>query len=148
MDYYGVGYSNIRLSNKARNYLYKYDSRINRFPEEVFLHEFLHSLERTLKEYDYEIPALHDNEKYGYKNELAEGLKAWYEDYMKSNIKAGDKLIGLDPIVYKLKPAKESNFIESQNLGNAFYEPQNIFQEIAQIFEKAKRNIGNMFKHD
>ena len=148
MDYYGVGYSNIRLSNKARNYLYKYDSRINRFPEEVFLHEFLHSLERTLKEYDYEIPALHDNEKYGYKNELAEGLKAWYEDYMTSNIKAGDKLIGLDPIVYKLKPAKESNFIESQNLGNAFYEPQNIFQEIAQIFEKAKRNIGNMFKHD
>lgn len=148
MDYYGIGYSNIRLSNKARNYLYKYDARINRFPEEVFLHEFLHSLERTLKEYDYQVPALHDNEKYGYQNELAEGLKKWYADYMTCNIKAGDNLIGLDPIVYKLKPAKESNFVESQKVENAFYEPKNILEEIGQIFTKAKRNLEKMLKKE
>ena len=47
MDYYGIGYSNIRLPNSSKSYMYKYDSRINTFPEEVFLHEFLHSLERT-----------------------------------------------------------------------------------------------------
>ena len=50
--------------------MYKYDSRINTFPEEVFLHEFLHSLERNAQEYGYTIPALHDNEKYGYKDSL------------------------------------------------------------------------------
>ena len=54
MDYYGIGFSNIRLPNSSKSYIYKYDTRINTFPEEVFLHEFLHSLERTAKEYGYE----------------------------------------------------------------------------------------------
>lgn len=44
MDYYGIGFSNIRLPNNSGNYLYKY-SETNKFPEEVFVHEFLHSLE-------------------------------------------------------------------------------------------------------
>lgn len=69
MDYYGIGFSNIRLPNSSNNYIYKYDPHINTFPEEVFVHEFLHSLERTLKEYNKEIPALHDNLKYGYQEE-------------------------------------------------------------------------------
>ena len=146
MDYYGIGYSNIRLSNKENNYLYKYNTRINRFPEEVFLHEFLHSLERTLKEYGYDIPALHDNEKYGYKNEVAEGLKEWYEDYMNCNIKTADGRIGLDPIVYTSKPAKTSDFINAQEIERAFYEPQNLIEEFTQIFTKAKRNLSNMFQ--
>ena len=145
MDYYGIGYSNIRLSNKENSYLYKYNTRVNRFPEEVFLHEFLHSLERTLKEYGYDIPALHDNEKYGYKNELAEGLKDWYEDYMNCNIKTTNGKIGLDPIVYTLKPAKTSDFINAQEIERAFYEPQNLIEEFTQIFTKAKRNLSNMF---
>ena len=69
MDYYGIGYSNIRLPNSSKSYMYKYDSKINTFPEEVFMHEFLHSLERTAEEYGYTIPALHDYEKYGYKSQ-------------------------------------------------------------------------------
>lgn len=143
MDYYGVGYSNIRLTTQY-NYLYKYDSRINRFPEEVLMHEFLHSLERTLKEYGYDRPELHDNEKYGYKNQYLDGLKDWYEDYMNCNIKTSNGKIGLDPIVYTLKPAKESEFTDSQAIESAFFEPQNILQEITQLFKKVKTNITNM----
>ena len=82
MDYYGIGYSNIRLPNSSKSYMYKYDSRINTFPEEVFLHEFLHSLERTSQEYGYQIPELHDYEKYGYESQNLTGLKDWYQDYM------------------------------------------------------------------
>ena len=55
MDYYGIGFSNIRLPNSSKSYMYKYDARINLFPEEVFLHEFLHSLERNLSEYGYSL---------------------------------------------------------------------------------------------
>lgn len=66
MDYYGIGFSNIRLPNDSRSYIYKYNKRINTFPEEVFLHEFLHSLERNAEEYGYERPELHDYQKYGY----------------------------------------------------------------------------------
>ena len=73
MDYYGIGFSNIRLPNDSKSYIYKYDSRINAFPEEVFLHEFLHTLERNAKEYGYERPELHDYEKYGYQNEKIYG---------------------------------------------------------------------------
>ena len=109
MDYYGIGYSNIRLPNSSKSYIYRYNSRINTFPEEVFLHEFLHSLERTAEEYGYEIPALHDYEKYGYKNQNLTGLKQWYTDYMNKNIISSNKKIGLPEEVYKLKPAKNSD---------------------------------------
>ena len=56
MDLYGIGYSNIRLPNDKSSYIYTYNPSINTFPEEVFIHEFLHSLERNLKERNYNIP--------------------------------------------------------------------------------------------
>ena len=95
MDYYGVGFSNIRLPNDSKSYIYKYNPSINLFPEEVFLHEFLHSLERNAKEYGYERPALHDYEKYGYSIEQLVGQKRWYTDYMNKQIDNNGTKIGL-----------------------------------------------------
>ena len=96
MDYYGIGFSNIRLPNEKRNYVYKYNPRINTFPEDVLLHEFLHSLERTSQEYGYEVPALHDYKNYGYEDEFLIGQKRWYDDYMNKNVKdASGNLVGL-----------------------------------------------------
>ena len=120
MDYYGVGFSNIRLPNDSRSYVYRYNTRINLFPEEVLLHEFLHSLERNAKEYGYEIPALHDYEQYGYKNEKLLGEKSWYTDYMNCNITSNGTKIGLPPEIYTLKPAKKSDFEFSYEIKNAF----------------------------
>ena len=110
MDYYRIGYSNIRLPNSSKSYMYKYDSKINTFPEEVFMHEFLHSLERTAEEYGYTIPALHDYEKYGYKNQDLTGLKDWYKDYINNNIKTSSGYTGLPEKVFTLKPAKNLDF--------------------------------------
>ena len=110
MDYYGVGFSNIRLPNSSKSYIYKYDSRVNQFPEEVFLHEFLHSLERTAEEYGYDIPELHDYKEYGYENEYLIGQREWYEDYMNKKIYTSNGYVGLPEEVYILKPAKRSNF--------------------------------------
>ena len=59
-----IGFSNIRIPNEKADLLYRY-SDANTFPEEVFVHEFLHNLERVDKEYGNEIPELHDYEKYG-----------------------------------------------------------------------------------
>lgn len=141
MDYHGIGFSNIRLPNSNNSYLYKYDKNRNLFPEEVFVHEFLHSLERTLIEYGYNIPALHDNQKYGYKVENLYGLKKWYKDYMNKAIPTfvSDD-VGLDKIVYSLKPAKKSNFENSIKL-EEFKEPQNILDEINLIIDKTRKNI-------
>ena len=121
MDYYGIGFSNIRLPNNSKSYIYKYDVRINTFPEEVFLHEFLHSLERNSLEYGYDIPALHDYQKYGYKNERLVGQKKWYTDYMNKNITSGANKIGLPKEIYTLKPAKQSDFNYSYELKDIFY---------------------------
>ncbi len=145
MDYYGIGYSNIRLPNSSKSYIYKYDTRINIFPEEVLLHEFLHSLERTSEEYGYEIPALHDYEKYGYKNKNLIGLKDWYKDYMNKNIKTSNGYIGLPQEVYALKPAKSSDFKYSYSI-DEFYEPQNIIEEIRQLFKNIINNAENIKK--
>ena len=87
MEYRGLGFSNIRLPDDDHNYVYKYDVNVNTFPEEVLVHEFLHTLERNAEEYEYERPELHDNYKYGYLSKSLIGLKEWYEDYMNKNIK-------------------------------------------------------------
>lgn len=120
MDYYGIGFSNIRLPNDSKSYVYKYNTRANTFPEEVFLHEFLHSLERTADEYGYDIPQLHDYEKYGYKNEALIGQKTWYTDYMNCNVSSNGTKIGLPEEIYTLKPAKQSDFEYSYEIRDAF----------------------------
>jgi len=140
MDYYGIGFSNIRLPNSSRSYIYKYDTRINTFPEEVLMHEFLHSLERTAKEYGYERPELHDYEKYGYKNETLIGQKKWYTDYINKNIKTTSGNIGLPREVYTLKPAKSSNFNYSYKI-DKFKQPQNIIEEIKEIFSNLVKKV-------
>ncbi len=147
MDYYGVGFSNIRLPNDSRSYIYKYNPRINTFPEEVFLHEFLHSLERTSKEYGYEVPDLHDYEKYGYENQRLVGQKIWYKDYMNKNINTETGKIGLPNEVYELKPAKESNFETSYKI-EEFKEPENLIEEINQIFEQMCKNVKLIFNNE
>ncbi len=145
MDYYGIGYSNIRLPNSSKSYMYKYDSRINTFPEEVFLHEFLHSLERTSEEYGYTIPALHDYNKYGYKEQKLTGLKDWYKDYMNKSIKTSSGYIGLPNEVYRLKPAKNLDFKYSYVI-DEFHEPQNIIEQVNQLFRNVINNARNIVK--
>lgn len=135
MDYYGIGFSNIRLPNDAESYIYKYNTRINQFPEEVLLHEFLHSLERNSKEYGYSVPVLHNYEKYGYKNESLIGQKRWYKDYMNKSIKATEGKIGLPEEIYTLKPPKSNNFQNAYKL-EEFKEPENLIEEIKQILEQ------------
>ncbi len=142
MDYYGIGFSNIRLPNDSKSYIYKYNSNINTFPEEVFLHEFLHSLERNAKEYGYERPELHDYEKYGYKNEKLIGQKTWYTDYMNKNIKTTSGKIGLPEEIYTLKPAKNSNFKYSYQMEEEFKQPENIIEEIKELID----NVINKLK--
>lgn len=142
MDYYGIGFSNIRLPNDSKSYIYKYNTRINTFPEEVFLHEFLHSLERNAKEYGYEIPELHDYEKYGYKNEKLIGQKKWYTDYMNKNINTTKEKTGLPQEIYTLKPAKNNHFQYAYERKEAFKEPENWWEEIKELIT----NIGNKLK--
>lgn len=135
MDYYGIGFSNIRLPNSSRSYVYRYNTRINQFPEEVFLHEFLHSLERNSEEYGYTVPALHDYEQYGYENEALVGQRQWYKDYMNKNVRTSSGNIGLPEEIYSLKPAKESNFENLYEI-DVFNEPDNLIEEIKEIINQ------------
>ena len=141
MDLHGIGYSNIRLPNDKSSYIYTYNPSINTFPEEVFVHEFLHSLERILEERNYDIPELHDNEKYGYAQQQLIGLKNWYNDYMSCNIKTSEgNLTGLNDIVYTLTPPAESDFRYSIEV-EFNDEPDNLIEEARNMFVI----VGKMF---
>ena len=129
-EHLGIGFSNIRLPNSEKSYIYKYNERINTFPEEVFIHEFLHTLERNSEEYGYSVPALHDNEKYGYKSESPNGLKKWYGDYMTKQISSGGT-----KRVYRTKPNKQSDFQYSYKM-TVLDEPKNIIEEIKLVINK------------
>ena len=142
MDLYDIGFSNIRLPNDKNNYTYIYSHGVNEFPEEVMLHEFLHSLERVLLEYGYDIPALHDYDKYGYEEERVIGFKKWYEAYMSKRIVdfGKNEYIGLDPIVYTLKPVHRSDF-EIPITIDFYEEPQNLKEDVAMILKVIKNAL-------
>lgn len=134
MIYIGKGFSNIRIIQQQYNY-----STSNTFPEEVFIHEFLHTLERNAKEYGYEVPALHDYEKYNYTDDRNDGLRKWYIDYMNKAIKDSDgEFIGLPADIYSFKPIKTTDFIYSMKV-DKLDEPKNIKQVIECIVYKTKR---------
>lgn len=136
MDLYGIGFSNIRFASDDTNYIYKYNTRINMFAEEVFIHEFLHTLERTSNEHGYPTVDLHDYEVYGYDSGNINGLEDWYGDYMKCKIldKKTNRYVGLNEEVFSFKPVNENNFkfpveIDFNN------EPSNIIEEIKCLFD-------------
>ena len=132
-----IGFSNIRIPNENADMLYTYSS-YNTFPEEVFVHEFLHNLERIENEYDNEIPELHAYEKYGYVKSETEGLKKWYTDYMRCNINRSK--LGLSKDVYTIKPIHDSCFNISTDLTEEqFYEPENLIENIKALIKKIKK---------
>lgn len=143
MDYFGIGFSNIRMPDDENNYAYQYHYLFNTFPEEVFIHEFLHTLERNAGELGYEVPALHNYARYGYAEDRLEGLREWYEDYMNQNISYGGEKIGLPAEIYSYQPVHESNFTYSTQI-DAFHEPENIIEVIRSLFDR----VGRLFSYD
>ena len=135
MDLYGIGFSNIRFASDDVNYIYNY-SRTNTFTEEVFMHEFLHSLERISKEHGYLTVDLHDYETYGYDAGNINGLEEWYKDYMRCEIldKKTGQYIGLNEAVYSYKPVNENNFKFAVDV-DFNNEPSNIIEEIKSLFD-------------
>ncbi|NLC87667.1 MAG: hypothetical protein GX682_02680 [Clostridiaceae bacterium] len=142
MEYRGLGFSNIRLPDDDNNYVYKYDNGINIFPEEVFIHEFLHTLERNSKEYGYERPELHSNSTYGYENKKMIGLKEWYQDYMNKNINSNNGKIGLPSEIYTKKPSKSTDFTYSHKL-DYLKEPENIIEELNNVVIRIRMLFNN-----
>ncbi len=132
-----IGYSNVRIPNEDADLLYTY-SRINTFPEEVFIHEFLHNLERIENEYGNNVPELHAYEKYGYEKDDIDGLRNWYKDYMTCNI--NNNKLGLSKEVYTIKPIHDSCFRMSMDLTEEkFYEPDNFVEQVKSLIEKIKQ---------
>lgn len=135
MDLYGIGFSNIRFAGDSINYVYYHNSRINTFSEEVFMHEFLHTLERTSKEHGYNTVNLHNYEDYGYNDSSTRGLSDWYEDYIRCNIldKETNQYVGLNEDVFKYKPVNKNNFKFPMEV-KYNEEPSNIIEEIKSLF--------------
>lgn len=138
MEYNGIGYSNVRMPTSSESYVLKYDENLNQFPEEVFVHEFLHSLEKNSQKYGMQCPELHNNKNYGYSEQDKIGLYTWYKDYMNCNIQ--NKNIGLNKQIYKYKPVHQSNFSNSTKLTN-FEEPEGTVERIKSIINIANSKI-------
>lgn len=136
MDLEGIGYSNIRLPNSDKNYVYTYDYKINIFPEEVFIHEFLHTLERISEEAGYDRPDLHSYNEYGYEEKNLIGLKEWYKDYMQCKIlNSKGEYIGIDESIYKLKPVHKKDFKYSIDI-EFNKEPKNIIEDFINLINR------------
>lgn len=138
MEYNGIGFSNIRMPTSENSPKYVYDEKNNKFPEEVFVHEFLHTLEHNSNKYGIPVSALHDNGKYGYEEITGEGLYQWYKDYMTMSIKNNG--IGIDESLYRYKPVNEKNFENSIDI-NAFEDVKNIFERLRLVIDTMNMRI-------
>lgn len=126
MLYDCIGYSNIRISDECiESYI---NSSSNYFPEEIIVHEFLHTLERNSINLGYETIKLHDFEEYGYKNEVKYGQKNWYRDYLQNKI--NDTNNGIREEIYYTQPVSKWNFIKRDDITEILYDNQNIIQKI------------------
>ena len=146
MRYKDIGFSNIRLPNNMQNTtMYKYDLMSDTFPEEVFVHEFLHTLERNLGDYGYTFPALHDYADYGYTEQGTDGLKKWYRDYLRGVVKAKDTYVGLSDEVYLTKPLHLSDFQSATNVEFDTQPPNfivGIYKIIVSLFNNKTDDVG------
>ena len=87
-----------------------------------------------MTENGYEVPALHNNEEYGYLESATNGLAEWYKDYMFGNIldTSTGKYVGLNEFVYNTQPPNNSDFINSVEI-EFNKEPKNIIESILSI---------------
>ena len=126
--------------------MFIYDRLKNTFPEEVFIHEFLHSLEYVSKEAGIEYPLIHNYSDYGYENETAVKLKGWYTDFLNYEIlnPNTNEYCGLDERVYALaNPVDNSDFIVTYEV-EFDNEPENIVEAIQMLYKTVKFNINNL----
>jgi hypothetical protein len=67
------------------------------YPEEIFIHEWLHNVEGYYRGLGYNAPNLHDAEAYGYQPDPNAGgsWHEWYEDYMQNKVWDGSQYIGV-----------------------------------------------------
>ena len=134
MEYRNVGFANIRVSNNSESQIYNLLQGVNGFPEEVFIHEFCHTLEKNSPEWGYDVPDLHNNTAYGYTQDPQIGLYYWYRDYMQKNINYRGEKTGIQDEMYYKKPVKPIDFDNSQEL-DEFKEP-NFFEGLGIIFKR------------
>lgn len=139
MEYHGIGFSNIKMPTDKESVQYVYNDNSNTFPEEVFIHEFLHTLEKNSKKYGFDIPSLHDNESYGYEKSDVNGLYDWYKAYMNKSI---DNHLGIDERIYKLKPLNDNNFKNAKVL-NEFEDVRNIAERLKLVIKTMRDGIIN-----
>lgn len=132
MLYDNIGYSNIRISDESmRAYITSYS---NYFPEEVILHEFLHTLERNSIRLGYETIALHDYKKYGYRNDAKYGQKDWYRDYILNRIQNTDN--GIREEVFYTQPVSNKNFSKRDDITEILNKSENFIQRISEKISK------------
>ena len=63
---------------------------------------------------------------------------------MNKEIKTTEGNVGLPAEIYTLKPAKNSDFDYSYKIEDVFKQPENIIEEIIEIFENLGRKLQLM----
>lgn len=132
MLYDNIGYSNIRISNN--NISIYSTSYLNYFPEEVILHEFLHTLERNSIRFGYETIALHDYKKYGYRNDARYGQKEWYKDYLLNQISNTNN--GIREEVFYTQPVSKKNFSKREDITESINKSEHFIQRLSEKISK------------
>ena len=148
MYYNSIGYSNIRLpiTYEHGRHMFVYDRNRNTFPEEVFVHEFLHSLETVCKEEGIAYPSIHDYSNFGYQNNAKSKLKTWYTDFLNMEItnEFTDEFYGLEEEVYSLANPTNSSSFNGSNFVEFDKEPENIIDAIKLLCKNTSHNFGHM----
>lgn len=112
VNYYGlggsmiegaVGYSFIIHTDSQYMIHYLRGEYEDTWPVAAYVHEFLHSIETYSSALGFEMPLIHNYQDYHYSEE--EEHRAFYRDLIHNRIEYNGELVGVDPIVWALKPS-------------------------------------------
>jgi len=97
-----VGYSFILFADMESSLRYLRGELENSWIPAIYMHEFLHSIERCANSLRLPVPLV-DGDRFGYSD--VEEYRAWYRDFMHKRLLVNGDMLGVDPRVWKLRPS-------------------------------------------
>ncbi len=103
----GAGYAFVRFLDEADDPVYwaSTPSENVPYPEETYVHEWIHEIEQHFANMGLIIPSPHDAEKYGYQKHNGNWLYDYYADILGCRIWDGEKYIGVPEYAWEYTPS-------------------------------------------
>jgi len=103
------GFSVVRLPDGNIQEWWLTSSNLTRHPYVIYIHEFLHGIGTLTGHFNSYMPRIHDFEAYGNRylnHDYTIDEYNWLRDIIRNNVYHEGSRVGINPLIWKLRPSK------------------------------------------